>query len=383
MVRKDSRAARLRVYLASDPSNIDLALALGEELVLDGQAGEAIELLASHPSSTKPVVMHRISQWALDCGDYAQALHQLETLRAAHETPVSIDHDHAFALMCLRRLGDASAAVAEAMHRHGHHPALVILSARLAMLSGAPAEAVRSLEALEREQPLDAQALGVLALALLDADQNAQAAERAASALKIQGNQHEALLVIGSVTLAQTQAAQALAAFDAALNTHSGSGRALSGKGQAHMLLGELSVAENTLLQATRAMPEHLGTWHALAWSQLLQGRADAARGSFEQANAVDRTFGDTHGGLALVHALQGRTGEAEDALKRALRLDPNSSTARYAQLVLRNGKGDSAAASQELAALLATTGRSVGMPLPVFANALHGILSGQSQPRA
>lgn len=383
MVRKDSRAARLRVYLASDPSNSDLALALGEELVLDGLAGEAIELLASHPSAAKPVVMHRISQWALSSGDYGQALHQLEALRGSHETPVSIDHDHAFALMCLRRLDDARAAVHESVQRHGRHPALVILQARLAMLSGAPAEAVSALQALEQQQPLDAQALGVRALALLDLNQDARAAESAARALELQGNQHEALLVLGSLALAETEAVQALAAFDAALNTHSGSGRALSGKGQAHMLLGELPVAEDTLLQATRAMPEHLGTWHALAWSQLLQGRADAARGSFEQANAVDRTFGDTHGGLALVHALQGRTGEAEDALKRALRLDPNSSTARYAQLVLRNGKGDSAAASQELAALLAATGRSVGMPVPMFANALHGILSGQTQLRA
>ena len=383
MVRKDSRAARLRVYLASDPGNIDLALALGEELVLDGQAAEAIELLKAHPSSNTPVVIHRISQWALGCGDYAQALQQLETLRTSHETPVSIDHDYAFALMCLRRLDDASAAVREAMRRHGQHPALVILSARLAMLAGKPEEAISALYALETAQPLDAQALGVLALALLDTDQNVAAADCAARALDLQGNQHEALLVMGTLALEQTEAAQALAVFDAALHTHSGSGRALSGKGQAHMLLGELPVAENTLLQATRAMPDHLGTWHALAWSQLLQGRPDAARGSFEQANAVDRTFGDTHGGLALVHALQGRTGEAEDALKRALRLDPDSSTARYAQLVLRKGQDGAAATTQELAALLASTGRSVGMPLPVFANALQGILTGQSHLRA
>ncbi len=383
MVRKDSRAARLRVYLASDPSNIDLALALGEELVLDGQTGDAIELLATHPSSATPAVMHRISQWALGCGDYTQALHQLEALRSSHDTSVSIDHDYAFALMCLGRLDDAAAAVGEAMQRHGQHPALSILLARLAMLAGAPDKAISSLQALEAQQPLDAQAIGVLALAMLDADSTTPAAEYAARALELQGNQHEALLVIGTLALAQTDAEHALAAFDRALKTHSGSGRALSGKGQAHMLLGELPLAEIALLQATRAMPEHLGTWHALAWSQLLQGRADAARSSFEQANAVDRTFGDTHGGLALVHALQGRTGEAEDALKRALRLDPNSSTARYAQLVLRNGRGDPTAASQELAALLATTGRSVGMPLPVFANALHGILSGQTQLRA
>ncbi|WP_083489665.1 tetratricopeptide repeat protein [Stenotrophomonas ginsengisoli] len=382
MVRKHSRAARLRVYLASDPNNIDLAFALGEELVLDGQAGEAVELLITHPSAAKPAVMHRISQWALGCGEYTQALRQLETLRVSRDTSVSIDHDYAFALMCLHRLDDASAAVLEAMQRHGQHPALTILLARLTMLAGEPDKAISALQALEAQQPLDAQALGVLALAMLDADSTAPAAEHAARALELQDNQHEALLVIGTLALAQADAEHALAAFDRALSAHSGSGRALSGKGQAHMLLGELPVAENTLLQATRAMPEHLGTWHALAWSQLLQGRADAARGSFEQANAVDRTFGDTHGGLALVHALQGRTDEAEDALKRALRLDPNSSTARYAQLVLRDGRGDSAADSQELAALLATTGRSVGMPLPVFASALRGILGGQAPLR-
>lgn len=380
MVRRDSRAARLRGFLASDQGNAELAIALADELALDGQPRDAYAVLAAHVASGTQPVLHRMAQLALAAGDYALALDCLETLRDLHDGDVALDHDHAFALMCLGRLDDALVATASALERHGHHPSLQLLQGRMALLSGDLDAAVAVLSTLAAAQPTDAQVRGVLALALMDHGDLSLAATHADAAIALQSHQHEALLVLGSLALWQNAPALAVSYFQRAVDTHPGSGRALSGLGQGQMLQGGINAAESTLQLATQAMPQHLGTWHALAWSQLLQGNVSAARVSFEQSYAVDRTFGDTHGGLALVHALQGRNGEAEDALKRAFRLDPNSMTAHYAQVVLRSGQGEAALAQEGLVTLLNSAGIEAGMPVPVFAEVLQRILRGRSQ---
>ena len=87
-------------------------------------------------------------------------------------------------------------------------------------------------------------------------------------------------------------------------------------------------------------MAEHIGTWHALAWCQLLEGDLAGAKHSFDKAYAIDRTFGETHGGFALVHALRGEHKEAEESIKRATRLDPTGQSALYARSVLLLDEG-------------------------------------------
>jgi Flp pilus assembly protein TadD len=84
-----------------------------------------------------------------------------------------------------------------------------------------------------------------------------------------------------------------------------------------------------------------------LAWCQLLLGNLAAAQTSYEQAFALDRGFGETHGGFAVLHALRGNVAEAEAAITRARRLDPNGRSAVYAQalLLLADGRDDEAAA--------------------------------------
>src|SRR5207342_527942 len=98
--------------------------------------------------------------------------------------------------------------------------------------------------------------------------------------------------------------------------------------------------ARDQLLHAVVTMPDHIGTWHALAWAQLLLGDIDAAAGSYQQAYDLDRNFADSHGGLALIHALRGETDAAEQAVKRALRLSPQCATALYAKSLLLSDAG-------------------------------------------
>jgi Tfp pilus assembly protein PilF len=106
------------------------------------------------------------------------------------------------------------------------------------------------------------------------------------------------------------------------------------------MLLGDVPSARSLLERAATTMPDHIGTWHALAWCQLLEGDLAGAKHSFDKAFALDRTFGETHGGFALVHALRSERKEAEESIKRAMRLDPQGRAARYAQSVLLLDEG-------------------------------------------
>ena len=50
---------------------------------------------------------------------------------------------------------------------------------------------------------------------------------------------------------------------------------------------------------------------------------------------ALDRNFSETHGGLVVLHILQGRPDAAEPEVKRALRLDPKCFSGRFAQSLL------------------------------------------------
>jgi Tfp pilus assembly protein PilF len=97
-------------------------------------------------------------------------------------------------------------------------------------------------------------------------------------------------------------------------------------------------------------MPEHVGSWHVLAWIHLIRRDVFAARSAFERALALDRNFSETHGGLAVVAALQGHQEEAHASIKRALRLDRQAVSARYAEILLlqSHGQHDEARAMME-----------------------------------
>jgi Flp pilus assembly protein TadD len=68
-----------------------------------------------------------------------------------------------------------------------------------------------------------------------------------------------------------------------------------------------------------------------------------AAQLAFENALDLDRNFGESHGGLAVVQALRGQTEEAEESIRRAHKLDPQGLSARYAQAVLSGDAADPA----------------------------------------
>jgi Tfp pilus assembly protein PilF len=129
------------------------------------------------------------------------------------------------------------------------------------------------------------------------------------------------------------------------------------------MLRNDLPKARTILEHAVKAMPDHIGTWHALAWTELLMGDVNAAEKSYQSAYDLDRNFADSHGGLALIAALRGNTEKADHSVKLALKLNPQCPTALYAKSILLTDAGKTEEAEQLMTGLMA------GTPLPANAS--------------
>lgn len=355
---------RLQSFLAADPGNHLLACDLADALFAQGRYTDAEQVLEDLPATARDelAVRFRLGRYALMRGDYATAEAAFLRLTGQGHAVPALWHDLAFARLCLGRADAAEATLAEARTRFGADADREVLSARVAQFrrdyQASEACLLRAL-AMEPDHPA---ASGLRALARLDQGAPDAAAELAAECLAHHPDQHEALLVAGTVALWRRQLPQAEAAFARALNRHPGSGRALSGLGQLLLLREQLEAGRELLQRAVAAMPDHIGTWHALAWAQLLCGDARAAEGSYRKAYELDRNFAESHGGLALIAALEGRADEADAAIRRALRLDPACLTARYARSLRLEEGGDPEGADQILSQLLSKDALPAGV---------------------
>lgn len=345
---------RLQSFLLADPGNAELACELADALFAQGRFDEARRALLSLPEERQLIlaVRFRLARYGLMQGDYAGAEAGFAQLTAQGHPVPALWHDLAFAQLCQGHLAPARATLAEAESRFGADSARTVLAARIALFErNYPAAEHELLRALELE-PVHPVAMGLRALASLDSGDPDTAGTLADNCLAQYPDQHEALLVAGTVALWRRELVQADTAFERALGWHPGSGRALSGMGQLLLLREQLEGGRALLERAVSAMPDHIGTWHALAWAQLLCGDQQAAELSYQRAYDLDRNFAESHGGLALVAALDGRTEEADAAIRRALRLDPACLTARYARSLRLQDMGETAQADELLADL-------------------------------
>lgn len=373
----DMRVARLRDFLAVDPANIELTCELLDALHAQGDFAGVDDVLARADATViaAPGVAFRAARSHLVHGRYADAEQALQSLIAAGHGSTAVVHDLAFSQLCQRRADDAARTLSDPANQIERNTAIRVLEARIALMQERHDEALAMLQEALVEAPDDPTVQGVQALALLDAGQTDAARDTAMQCLQSSPDQHEALLAAGTAALWSQDVDAAGTLYARALERHPNSGRALSGQGQVALLHADLDRGLALLTRATQTMPDHIGTWHALAWAQLLSGRRHDARTSYERAYAIDRNFGDTHGGLALVDALDGEIDAAEQGIKRALRLDPDSMTARYAQTLVMDARGDAAGSEIVMQGLL-QDGPNRDVPAAEFAARLRATLT-------
>jgi Flp pilus assembly protein TadD len=345
---------QLEAFARTDPDNAELGLSLAEAYLEAGRTQEVLDLLARPALCELPRARGLLARAHLMRANFAAAHALLVELCEQEPAHAVLWHDQAYAAMCLGDLVGAQAAIERALAL-AEQAEFHLLAARIA--HGAEAMDLASTyiaRALELA-PGRPETLGLHALVDLDCGREDAAAEHARAALAQQPLQHESLIVLSALALRAQDAAATLHWAQHGLSAYPDSARLRALQAQALLLQGELEVAQAAAQRAVSLQPEHLGGWHVLAWTQLLQGQIDQARSSFEQAFDRDHSFAETLGGLALVHALQGRAQEADRWLKRARRLDASSPTTIYAG-VLRDtlaGAKDAHAGLQGLLARL------------------------------
>jgi tetratricopeptide (TPR) repeat protein len=191
----------------------------------------------------------------------------------------------------------------------------------------------------------DAEAHGLLGLLLQEQKRDDEAKLHVDAALARNPLQLEAMLALAGLYQDAGDHDSAQISFENLVAAHPECGRGWLGLALTRLSRLEAAAARDDAERATRYLPEHIGTWHVLAWSELMCGDVVAGGAAFAQALALDRNFAESHGGLAVVAILQGREEEARASLKRALRLDPQTMSAQYAEMLLlqRAGKQEEA----------------------------------------
>jgi tetratricopeptide (TPR) repeat protein len=337
-----NRAAQLSTFADNDPANPILLCDLLDELLSSGQIEEARSRLnkAADELRELPGVRYRNARCALLAGDTKTTVNILQSLRSSMtEVPVGVVHDLAYAQFVDGQWQEAMLTLAQSSYQGEDAAILALLKARI-LHHQQQCEAALEVLATHDSGSYAAEVRGMRSLLWLDLNNLEHAIAEAEQALRLDPDQHHANLVLGAAALCSQKADDAITVFKRVLAKHSDSGRAWLGLGHASMLRGEVKVSRSEIERASVHMPEHIGTWHTLAWCQLMDDDLAAAERSFERAFALDRTFGETHGGLAVIHAIRGKRKEAEDSIKRAVRLDPQGRSGRYAQSLLLFAEG-------------------------------------------
>ncbi len=298
MDANDHRQARLknyRIYLASDPFNV----ALKRDIV------------------TLALDLH---EWQTALQTDAQDTQGL--LLAYAQSAFLAGHDETVCTILQRLMQTDGTSqkvlplLLRSMHRQGH------IDAALALFE--------SLVSSNNVDGINDHAYGVASLLAVDANRMDLASLWSQQALSSLPEQREALVAGATAALAEKNLQQAKKLSEKAVNHYPQEGRAWSVAGVTSMMEHKFEEARNQLRKATELMPRHIGSWHALGWCEL-QNDLSAARIAFENALALDHNFADSHGALAVVLLMQDHPTEAKAHITRALKLDPNSLTGKYA----------------------------------------------------
>jgi tetratricopeptide (TPR) repeat protein len=103
----------------------------------------------------------------------------------------------------------------------------------------------------------------------------------------------------------------------------------------ANLMAGRTQEALDHLQKVLRIYPNHPGSHLLLTWVYITSRSLDEALPAAQRAIEANPTFAESHGTLAVIHALRGERDAAEKNIRRATLLDKNSFAARYAQSIL------------------------------------------------
>ena len=331
-----SRKDKLLGYLEHDPENLQLIRDAAEAAVAEGDDEAAQSLFERHEalSPLAPDLLNLRGLAAMRAGRFKEAAAAFSNLRDAGEEAPAIRLNLAWALTMTGDYAAALPLIDEEVVDLG--PSGAGLKIRLLHHLGRLEEAMDEGADFAERYPNDNVLMGTLANAALDADR----ADLARAYAERAGTHHDGLTTMGLLLLDEDRVSESAALFDRILAADAANPRALLGKGLERLAVGDAPEAAGWLDRAAERFADHLGTWVAAGWTYYIQGDLKSARERFERALALDDTFAETQGGLAVLDIAEGKIEEGRRRTEVALRLDRNSFGAALATVMLLESDG-------------------------------------------
>lgn len=333
---------RYKIFLTQDPDNASLAEQAAEIHYRLGEFTDANVLIDAvlKKQPNEPGLLFLKANVAMASGQAAISVELLQSLLDSGHDALAIKYNLAYAMLYVGKHEEALALLDTLEANADQLPEISLLRARILHHLGDLDQAINSAENYLSQNPNNSETSGVLALLNYDANQNEIAKKWAEQTLTTNDKNLEALITLGSIAVDSQIQDEANQYFEVAVEEHPSSGRAWSGLGLADMLGMDIEKAIVDLKKAVKFM-HHIGTWHGLAWCQIIMDDIEGAKQSLLSSMKIDRSFGETYGGLAVIDILQNNLDDAKIKVKKALRLDPFSFSGRFAQSLLLERKGD------------------------------------------
>lgn len=223
-----------------------------------------------------------------------------------------------------------------------------LLMARILQQKNTIDESAAILEELIKQNPNDAEALGLLSLLHLDTNNEESAKHLSQRALALEPQLYEARLVDLMLKLINQEAT--LEEIELLLEVNPSDSRLWFALGSTHMTQGNYHLAETHLKKTIDIHPEFYDCHIALGWCQLLNNEIDTAYETYQDAVSLVDTLSDGWGGLALIHALNEDLDTAEQLIEKASSLNSECFLTKIAQVIYFNYKNPERA-SKELSA--------------------------------
>ncbi|MFC4159002.1 tetratricopeptide repeat protein [Chitinimonas lacunae] len=333
--------ARHERYAEADPDNLALRLRLADLYHRAGEFDAALtacqHCLTLAPGDAVARSLHAsvlISQHRFE-----EAERLLAELVQAEPTDAALQHNLGVARFHLRQW-EAASQCFDTAARLGlnYGPNLSYLARSLHRLGQTEAAIAVVQRWIELEPGRASQ--GCLAQFYLEDGQFGAAHENALALLTDHPEDARAHIVAGFACLALHEVELAQQHFDTAIALDCQHELAWHGLGLTHFHQQRYDEAVEAMRTVARLAPDHAGNLVTLGWARLMMRDLAGAQQAFEQALALDRRFGEAHGGLATALALQYQFEQAEQAIKLARRLDPRGFGAELAAAVTLIGRG-------------------------------------------
>lgn len=361
---KSQRLERLLGYLARDRDNVALLSEAAEAAFDAGHPDTALNLLDRHQNlaALPPRLLNLRGLAAMGAGAHERAADQFRTLLEQWPQDAALRFNLAWSLAMAKQINEALAALDEATVVALPQAAMlqVQLLHELGEFEEAMAAAKRHLETHGDHPGLNA-VTSVLAIDLEDTALAETCAQKSDS-------HPDGLATLATLALGRDEAEPARAMFRQVLEINPDAPRALVGVGLAELALGDAAAAAPHIEQGAEHFGDHLGSWIAAGWAYLLAGNHAKASALFSHALALDDTFAEAHGSMAVAALMDGRHDDANRMTQVALRLDPACFSGALAKALTLRTQGRDALGQALIAKALRTpidaSGRTVAQML-------------------